>query len=131
LAPLPHPDSLVPGGPEIDFGLQTADVFLLGEAKWLSSVDTRQGVTREKDQIALRREFCEKYGRRLLPNCRRFVVMGVSLDGGMVANADNEADGVLLHTRDLTWKSLVSLDEHPVANEVRNYLSWKRAHSRV
>ncbi len=35
---IPHPDDLVPGGPEIDFGIQTDDVFLLGEAKWRSSV---------------------------------------------------------------------------------------------
>jgi hypothetical protein len=33
---VPHPDTLVPGGPEIDFGIQTDTVFLLGEAKWLS-----------------------------------------------------------------------------------------------
>ena len=29
-----HPDTLVPGGPEIDFGVQTDDLILAGEAKW-------------------------------------------------------------------------------------------------
>src|SRR5688500_14738550 len=45
---LPHPDTLVPGGPEIDFGVQTDDVFLLGEAKWRSSIGSAQGVNRDK-----------------------------------------------------------------------------------
>ena len=34
----PHPDTLVSGGPEVDFGIQTDEVFILGEAKWLSSI---------------------------------------------------------------------------------------------
>ena len=128
---LPHPDTLVPGGPEVDFGVQTDDVFLVGEAKWLSSVGAAQGVERDKDQITLRKEFCAKYGRRLLSGCRRFVVLGVSLVGGLVLTADSEVDGVSLHARDLTWKDLVGLDAHPVADEVRSYLSWKQSYSRA
>ena len=75
---LPHPDTLVPGGPEIDCGVQTDDLFLLGEAKWRSSVGAAQGVKKDKDQVTLRREFCEKYGSRLLPTVKHFVVLGVS-----------------------------------------------------
>jgi hypothetical protein len=128
---LPHPDTLVPGGPEVDFGLQTAEVFLLGEAKWLSAVGAAQGVGRDKNQITLRREFCAKYGRRLITGARRFVVLGVSLDGGMVPTADSEAEGVSLYARDLTWKDLVGLDVHPHAAEIRSYLAWKRSNSRA
>jgi hypothetical protein len=43
---LPHPDTLVPGGPEIDFGIQTDALFLLGEAKWRSRVGAFQGAQR-------------------------------------------------------------------------------------
>jgi hypothetical protein len=78
---LPHSDTLVLGGPEIDFGIQTDDVFLLGEAKWRSSVGTGQGVHRNKDQMALRKEFCRKYGSKLLGGIGRFVVLGVSRKG--------------------------------------------------
>jgi hypothetical protein len=92
---LPHPDTLVPGGPEIDFGIQTDTLFLLGEGKWLSGVTANQGALGDKDQLTLRREFCEKYGRRLLPTCRRFVVLGVSLNGGMVPKVNTPADGVV------------------------------------
>jgi hypothetical protein len=41
-------DTLVAGGPEIDFGIQTDDVFLLGEAKWRSSVGVAQGVNQTR-----------------------------------------------------------------------------------
>lgn len=126
---LPHPDSLVPGGPEIDFGIQTDDVFLLGEAKWRSSVGAAQGVNRDKDQLTLRREFCEKYGRRLLPDVRRFVVLGVSWKGTMVPHADSEVDGVSLHVRDTTWEALAGITSHPCAEELRAYLQWKADNS--
>jgi hypothetical protein len=36
----------VPGGPEIDFGIQTDALFLLGEAKWRSRVGAFQGAKR-------------------------------------------------------------------------------------
>jgi hypothetical protein len=122
---LPHPDTLVPGGPEIDFGVQTDDVFLLGEAKWRSSVGAAQGVNRDKDQVTLRREFCEKYGRRLLPGVRHFVVLGVSWKGGITADAHTEADGVGLYARDATWHQLSTIPSHPCKDELSSYLRWK------
>jgi hypothetical protein len=127
---LPHPETLVPGGPEIDFGIQTDDVFLLGEAKWRSSIGAAQGANRDKDQLVLRREFCEKYGRRLLPDVKRFVVLGVSWKGGLLPNADTEAEGVTLHARDVTWETVVGLGSHPSAEELRGYLRWKIENSK-
>lgn len=46
---LPHPDTLVPGGPEIDFGVQTERVLFLGEAKWRSSIGAARGADGSKD----------------------------------------------------------------------------------
>ncbi len=127
---LPHPDTLVPGGPEVDFGIQTDDVFLLGEAKWLSGVGSAQGINRDKDQLTLRREFCEKYGRRLLQPCTRFIVLGVSPKGEIAPTVDKEVDGVRISSRDVTWQALASLKAHPLADEVRKYLAWKQENSR-
>lgn len=127
---LPHPDSLVSGGPEIDFGIQTDDVFLLGEAKWRSSVGTAQGVNRDKDQVTLRREFCEKYGRRLLPTVKHFVVLGVSWKGGITAHTQTESAGVCLYARDCTWQGLSDISSHPCRDEVRRYLDWKIRNTR-
>lgn len=126
---LPHPDTLVPGGPEIDFGVQTDDVFLLGEAKWRSSVGAAQGVNRDKDQVTLRREFCEKYGRRVLPTVKHFVVLGVSWKGGITAQAQSESAGVCLYARDSTWLALSGISSHPCQDELRRYLEWKSGHS--
>ena len=126
---LPHPDTLVPGGPEVDFGIQTDDVFLLGEAKWRSSVGAAQGMNRDKDQLTLRREFCQKYGHRILTGIRRFVVLGVSWKGGMTPRADTEADGIGLHVRDTTWSALADMRSHPCADELSRYVRWKDEHS--
>ena len=60
-----HPETLGLNGPEIDFGVKTEQAVLFGEAKWSSDVDRAQGKTGSKDQIALRREFLEKYGRAI------------------------------------------------------------------
>ena len=122
---LPHPDTLVPGGPEIDFGIQTDDAFLLGEAKWRSSVGAAQGVNRDKDQLTLRREFCQKYGPRLLAGVQHFVVLGISWKGGMVPRADVQEGGVGLHVRDTTWDAVVQIASHPCAEEPIRYLRWK------
>jgi hypothetical protein len=126
---LPHPDTLVPGGPEIDFGIQTDNLFLLGEAKWRSSVAAAQGVNRDKDQVTLRREFCEKYGRRLLPTVEHFVVLGVSRKGGVTASAQSESAGVCLYVRDTTWNVLSGIPSHPCRNELGRYVDWKVRHS--
>jgi hypothetical protein len=127
---LPHPDTLVPGGPEIDFGIQTADVFLLGEAKWRSPVGRGQGVNRDKTQMTLREEFCQKYGTKLLSGTRHFVILGVSWNGGITLRADTETDGIALHARDTTWEGLARIASHPCAEEVRTYLVWKTHNSK-
>lgn len=127
---LPHPDTLVPGGPEIDFGIQTDDLFLLGEAKWRSSVGAAQGVNRDKDQMLLRREFCQKYGHHLLAETQRFVVLGVSLKGGITQHANTETNSVTLHVRDTTWGAVARISSHPCAEEVQRYLQWKARNSK-
>ena len=45
---IPHPDTLVPGGPEIDFGILTEDTVVLGESKWRSKVAEKQGKKGDK-----------------------------------------------------------------------------------
>ena len=71
---LPHPDTLVPGGPEVDFGVQTDEVFLLGEAKWLSPIGAGQGVEHDKNQVTLRQTMDRLTGTKIdrrCPSCSR------------------------------------------------------------
>jgi len=65
---IPHPDTLVSGGPEIDVGIMTLNTVILVEAKWLSGVGAAQGKARDKDQIQLRGEFLAKYGAVIFPD---------------------------------------------------------------
>ena len=54
---LPHPETLVAGGPEIDFLIHTNDTLVLGEAKWKSSIGAKQGKNKDRNQIELRLDF--------------------------------------------------------------------------
>ncbi len=128
---IPHPDTLVPGGPEIDFGIQTDEVFLFGEAKWRSSVGGGQGVNRDKDQMTLRREFFQKHGLHVLAGAQCFVVLAVSWKGGIVSRGDSEIGRAALHVRDTTWKTVAGIASHPCAEEVQNYLLWKTQNSKA
>jgi hypothetical protein len=128
---VPHPDTLVMGGPEIDFGVHAGHTLLLGEAKWLSGVGRGQGKARDKDQLALRREFIEKYGRLLCPGVSRFAVVSVSLSGGLSRESDASLGTAQLHMRDVTWDAVCALDTHPHSRELRDYLAWKVRNSRA
>ena len=124
---LPHPDTLVPGGPEIDVGISTTNALILGEAKWKSGVGATQGKMRNKDQIQLRGEFLKKYGPRMFPNHFEFVVLGISLF--VDALTDTTPDGIAF--RSTTWEQICSLTSHPHAAEVARYFKWKKEHTRM
>lgn len=118
---IPHPDTLVSGGPEIDVGILSENAIILVEAKWQSAVGARQGKMRNKDQIQLRGEFLQKYGRQVFPSRKIHAVVGVSL----FANAFSgmTPDGVTFRTT--TWDKVCDLVSHPQAEELKRYLKWK------
>jgi hypothetical protein len=123
---IPHPDTLGPGGPEIDVGIATANALILIEAKWLSGVGAAQGKKKDKDQIQLRGEFLAKYAASLFPNRSRLAVVGISLSRH--AFADTTPEGVAF--RSATWEAICSLTTHPLGDEVRRYFAWKMEHTR-
>ena len=127
---IPHPDTLVLGGPEVDFGIETDDLVIFGEAKWLSAVGGAQGKAGDKDQITLRSEFFEKYGRVLFGAVSKFVLLGVSLEGGIVKEGEIQLGNAVLYLREMTWHTLCHIDTHPLSEELRKYLEWKKSHSR-
>lgn len=122
---IPHPDTLVSGGPEIDFGILTEDTLLLGEAKWKSSVSVAQGKNKDKDQIQLRIEFLQKYAPKLYPAVKRFVVLGVGLMNDVINNYVDK-NVICIGT---TWDHICSLKSHPNHNELLKYLAWKKEYT--
>jgi hypothetical protein len=127
---LPHPDSLAPGGPEIDVGIQTDRVLILGEAKWRSSVGTGQGVAGNKDQIQLRAEFCNRYGSRTFPTIDQFIVLGIGQSLGILSSGQLAHTMSGLSVREMTWDSLGALEANPYASEFRSQLEWRKNHSK-
>lgn len=124
---IPHPDTLVSGGPEIDFGILTRNALVIGEAKWRSPVNKAQGKSKNKSQIKLREEFVQKYGRKLYPSQSVFAVVGISLSPDTFK--DTSSSGTLFKTA--VWDDVCALSTHPHANEVKSYLEWKKKHSRI
>lgn len=120
---LPHPDTRVPGGPEIDFLIQTPDALLLGEAKWRSGVGRAQGAKRDKDQITLRAEFLSKYGEKFFPGIRHRIVLGVGLAAGSIAPPAVTCEGVVF--KELQWAQVCRLGPHPAHGELSAYYEWK------
>lgn len=122
---LPHPDTIGVGGPEIDFGIQTPAVLVLGEAKWNSLPGRNQDKDKAKDQLMIRRDFCRKLGRVIFPSCRHFVQLTVSRNGRLLTSARKQLAGAEYCERDMTWRSIATLLRDPEQQEVEAYLSWK------
>lgn len=51
------------------FSVNNHHLFGIVETKCRSAVGAWQGKRRDKDQIELRGEFLQKYGRQVFPNC--------------------------------------------------------------
>jgi hypothetical protein len=110
---IPHPDTLVSGGPEIDFGIQTDNALILGEAKWKSGVDKYQGKDKKKSQIQLREEFISKYVTKMYESSTQIeMCMQVTL---------NKTD---ISVNNISWADIVELP-HPLKDEIKRYYDWK------
>jgi hypothetical protein len=65
---LPHPDSYVSGGPEIDVILVGKRNLIIIECKWNSIIGKNQGINKDQDQMQIREKFIEKIGKKIYPN---------------------------------------------------------------
>ena len=124
---LPHPDTLVSGGPEIDAGILTENAVILVEAKWQSGIGSKQGKMKDKNQIQLRCEFLTKYGSRFFPNRNELAVVGISLASEAFVNTT--PSGITF--RSATWEQVCGLDFHPQAEELGRYFRWKKEHTKM
>ena len=123
---IPHPDTLVSGGPELDFGIITDNTLILGEAKWQSGVGSAQGKKKNKDQIQLRGEFLKKYGKIIFPLLKVQIVVGV----GLSQNAFNNTVPKGVSFLSTTWEDICSIQAHPHFDEIQRYYKWKLYYKR-
>jgi len=121
---IPHPDTLVLGGPELDFGIITDDTLIFGEAKWQSRIGMAQGKRKNKDQIQLRGEFLKKYGKKIFPSLNAYIVVGV----GLFKNTFNNTVPTGVSFISTTWEDICSIQAHPHFDEIQRYYKWKLDH---
>jgi hypothetical protein len=118
---IPHPDTLVPGGPEIDVVLTGTRVVVFGEAKWMSPEGRQQGKMKDKGQLQLRMEFFEKYGRAIYGS-KEFLVLAIGEELLTAPSVSRSA----VFLRALLWSDLAEWPGHPQLAEFRRYHAWKR-----
>ena len=111
---IPHPETLVSGGPELDFQLSCDKIVIFGECKWTSGIAEGQGKKGDKNQIELRKMFLEKYGHKIFGGVKGRLVLLVGLD---------------CQAKDcscLTWEEVCNKTEHPLKDEIKDYYLWKK-----
>ena len=125
---IPHPDTLVSGGPEIDAVLIGDRTVIAVEAKWMSSEGKKQGKAKDKTQLRLRNEYFAKHGRQVFGPDRTFVVAALG-----VLPDDLELPQPLspqIKTVALTWDQLCHCEPHPRRHEYQRYYQWKLRNSK-
>ena len=126
---IPHPEKPASNGvPEIDFGIETEECLVLGEAKWNSRLGVGQGVARDRNQLDLRVAYCSDLGRRVLRSVRHWIVLGVGREANVLPEGQNTA-GVRMCN--LTWNELVRHVPAEYRELLRAYLAWKEKHSQL
>jgi len=126
---IPHPDTLVSGGPEIDFGIHTGRTLVLGEAKWRSGIGKSQGVDGSKDQIDLRVQFCRERGATLYPGVERFVLLLVGQTSGAHQERCLSLTNGRIQVVEATWQELGALASNPWRDEFLSHLAWRESYS--
>lgn len=109
-----HPDTLVSGRPELDFQIVGDNAVIFGECKWTSKVAENQGKQKNKNQLQLRKEYLENYGKQIFPNVNRQLVLLVAL---------TKPQHPICPT--ITWEEVCHNTQHPLKEEITRYLHWK------
>lgn len=110
-----HPDTLVSGGPELDFLVVGDKLVMFGESKWMSKIAKGQGKMKDKDQLQLRKEFLQKYGKQIFSEADKLLLLVVNIE------PDEQND----HYRCISWETICKEMQHPLGNEIERYYSWK------
>ncbi|AWK51612.1 hypothetical protein DIC82_11505 [Clostridium beijerinckii] len=109
---LPHPDTNVSGGPEIDVILIGKRNFIIIECKWNSKIAKKQGVSKNKDQMQIRQEWINKIGKVIYPNHNIELVY-----------VSKEKDDKY---KSITWDELSMFKSLPHKDEFIEYLKSKK-----
>ena len=120
---LPHPEKPTStGGPEIDFGLLSTDVMVIGESKWNSPLGAAQGVNKDRTQLDLRVAWCTELGPRALPEVQRWVILGIARRPDLMETSGVGATSMVVNLR---WQDLPPLFPASIRTELEEYLAWK------
>lgn len=109
---LPHPDTYVSGGPEIDVILIGKINFIIIECKWNSKFGEKQGIKKDQNQMQIREKWINTIGKAIYPNyIFKLVYIGKEKDSKYTS---------------ITWDELSMFYSLPHKNEFSKYLKSKK-----
>jgi hypothetical protein len=110
-----HPENFkISNGPEIDFTIIGEDVVILGESKWGSPVDIKQGIEVDKHQLQIRKEYLEGIGSKIYSNKKFKKVLLIGNERFTEKNYPF-----------LSWEQVCTQIKHPADKELERYYDWK------
>lgn len=109
---LPHPETFVSGGPEVDVILIGKKKFIIIECKFNSSIGKNQGVSKNLDQMEIRNKWIDEIGKKLYPQHSINLVFV-----GKEKKANYQS---------ITWTDLANFENIPHQNEFKKYLASKQ-----
>lgn len=116
-----HPDTLVSGGPELDFLIIGENHVIFGESKWGSKIAENQGINKDKSQITLRKEYLKIYGGKIFPRVKYRIVLLVNNEPDNVKYDDDKE--VII--RSVSWDTICKMN-HPMGDKINKYFNWKQ-----
>jgi hypothetical protein len=125
---VPHPEKPESsGGPEIDIGLLTDEVLVLGEAKWNSPLGIRQGIAGDRTQLDLRVAYLDRLVTKSTPHLSRRVVLGIDRSGDLLQAGMTSGDAEVFN---ISWTDIAEFYPENLKTELLAYMGWRLAHCR-
>ena len=119
---IPHPDTFGRGGPEIDVFIQSEEYIFLIECKYKSEIGKNQGKEKNKDQLQIRSEWCNKIGKKIFPK-HKFIVLLIGEEKPEFPLDES--------VKFISWDELSKFESIPHKEEFNNYYAWKKSFSDI
>ena len=121
---VPHPDkpSAVTSGPELDVSIYAGDTLVIGEAKWNSKIDIKQGTSKERDQITLRVAHAKRLLREVHSQVQNVMVLAI---GRTIESLGKIANDPEIPVRRITWDEIVAWFPPSMQAEFQDYFRWR------
>jgi hypothetical protein len=118
-----HPDTAkVSHGPEIDTLIVVGNWRVLVESKWGSGIDRKQGAAGNTNQIQIRADYCDRFGRKEHP-IAKWLVLGIGPTSSVFPTVGPPNDSTAVAS--VAWSTLFDCMPSPYRDKLGAYSRWR------